>query len=797
MADLPKRARAGAGSSAGGSRGGAEDGRAARMDESGPLAFMAKNPVAANLLMVLLLAGGIAMLSQIKREVFPEFELDLVLINVAYPGASPEEVEQGVVLAVEEAVRGLDDVKEVRSTAREGVGSVSVELLSGTNTDRALSDIKAAVDRITSFPVDAERPVVSLAASKRAVLSLLVYGDVDEKSLRTLAEETRAGLLLDPNVTVAELSLVRPLEIGIEVSQENLRRYGLTLEAVADAVRRASVEIPAGGIKTGKGEVLLRMTERRDLGVEFENIVVLSRPDGSQVRLSEIATIDDGFRDTDQEAFFNGKRAAAVEVFRIGEEGPIEVSQAVHDYVERHRDALPPGVAFAVWNDRSEVYKQRQDLLLRNAYLGLALVLLVLGLFLEIRLAFWVTLGIPISFAGSLLFLPWLDLSLNMISLFAFIVTLGLVVDDAIVVGEAVHKHQRDGMKLVQAAIAGAREVAAPVTFSILTTIIAFTPLLAVPGVAGKFFRNIPLVVIAVLAVSLIESLYVLPAHLAEGKHVLTTLIGAPFRIVDSLVKKLTGRSFVGFVVHQQQRFSDAVEWFIQHIYAWSLQVCLRWRYATLAFFVAGLVLTVGLVAGGRVQFTFLPKIDSDVVQAQLEMPVGTPVQLTRKLQQRMLQSARETLEQYGGEQRLSRGILSEIGTGMAGGVGALGARDGGGHLATVRLFLLPGDQRDVSSRVIAQAWRERLGDIAGPESRRFRAIFLTTLSTVGGLTPLIMEKDMQARFLIPMAISIAAGVAFATILTLVLIPSLLGILNDLRRITHRITNGFWAEREA
>lgn len=688
----------------------------------GPLAWMAHNPVASNLLMAVLLLGGYLTLPNVKQEVFPEFELDLVLVNVPYPGASPEEVEQGVVLAVEEAVRGIDGVKEVTSTSSEGAGVAVIELLLGADRDRALADVKSAVDRITSFPADAERPIVSLATRQQGVVSLVIYGPTSEKTLRQLAEEARAGLLAMPEITVAELWGERPLEISIEVPQENLRRYGMTLDQVAAAVRSASVELPGGGVKTGKGEILLRVAERRDIGREFEDIVVLARPDGTSVRLSDIADVRDGFSEVDREVRFNGQPAARIQVYRIGDQGPIDVSGAVHRFVADYEQALPPGVQVTTWEDRSEMYAGRVDLLRRNSILGLVLVIAVLGLFLNVRLAFWVTMGIPISFVGSLLFLPTMEVSINMISLFAFIVTLGMVVDDAIIVGEAIHKHRRDGMSLEHAAVAGVREVAGPVTFSILTTVIAFMPLLFVPGPAGKFFRNIPLVVIAVLAISLIESVLVLPAHLAEKKHFFTTVLGSPFVLINNASKRVLGFGIIDRIEARQERFGSGVEWFVEHVYGPVMEFAGRWRYLTIATAIGSLVLTFGLIGGGRVKSTFFPKIDGDVIGARLEMPVGTPVAETRKYQQRMLETAQVLLEEKSGDGQISRGVFAEIGgPGMRG--ATAGAREGSGasHTADVMVFMVDSADREISSSEFARLWRERVGEIPGAEKLSFK----------------------------------------------------------------------------
>lgn len=672
-------------------------------ESRGPLAWMAKNGVAANLLMFVVIVGGLVFLTNLKQEVFPEFELDLVLVNVPYPGASPSEVEQGVVLAVEEAVRGLDGVKEVRSTTAEGVATVAVELLLGADKDRALADVKSAVDRITSLPQDAERPVVSLASNRRGVISLVIYGDLDTYALRGLAEQARDELLEDPNITYAELAAISPPEISIEVPHDNLRRYNLTLEEVANRIGRASVELPGGGMKTPGGEVLVRTTERRDVGEEFGEVVVLSRPDGTQVRVRDIAAVQDGFQDDDQEAYFNGQRAALVKVYRVGNETPISVAQAVKDYIVRAQPKLPPGVQLATWNDAADVYAQRVDLLRRNGTVGLVLVLLTLGLFLQPRLAFWVTLGIPISFIGSFLFLPAWDVSLNMISLFAFIVTLGIVVDDAIVVGEAIYKRREDGLAPMAAAIAGVQEVAVPVIFSVMTTVVAFFPLLLVPGVSGKFFMNIPTVVIAVLALSLIESLLILPAHLGHASGFVHTALGYA----------------LGWLRRPQQRFGRGLKEFIELRYGPLVRRAVAHRYVTVAASVAILLTAIGLVVGGRVQTGFLPKIDSDRVTANLSMPFGAAADQTRAAMNRVLQAGQSVAADNGGDEIL-RGVFSQIG-GQSAGFGAAGASaPRGGHLAQVSVYLVASDGRDITAREFARQWRERVGPIPGIDTLAF-----------------------------------------------------------------------------
>ncbi len=676
----------------------------------GVLAWFARNSVASNVIMILLLVGGIVLaLTSVKQEVFPEVEIDQVLINVPYPGASPAEVEEGVILAIEQAVLGLDGVKEVRSTAAEGTAVVAVELLLGTNRDRALNDVKSAVDRVTSFPQDIERPVIALATNRRQVVSVVLHGDVAdaERVLHELAERVRFDLLAKDDITYVDITGTRPLEIAVEVPQEQLRRHALTIGEIAGAVRAASIDVPAGLLKTRSGEVLLRTTERREAGREFRDITLRSRPDGSRLRLGDIATIEDGFREEDRVARFDGERAVSVDVYRVGDEGPLEVSAATRAYVEDELPALlPPGIAAEIWADSSEVYADRIDLLMRNARLGLVLVLVVLGLFLEPRLAFWVTLGIPISFAGAMIFLPSADVSINMISLFAFIVVLGMVVDDAIVVGEAIHERRSRGESFAAAAIGGVREVAVPVVFSIATTCVAFAPLLFVPGVSGKFFRNIPIVVMSVLVISLVESLFVLPAHLAHPMPWYLRLVLSPILLPLQLLAKL--------------RTEQGLLWFVRKLYQPALEAALRWRYLTMAIAIAIGLGTCGLPASGRLQFTFLPKVEGDTITANLRMPVGTPAAVTTELEARIVDAAQAVISEHGGDEIL-RGLYSQIGSSMGGSSGPMNsATSAGAHLSGAMVYLVSMDRREITTAEFAERWRERIGEIPGAEALTF-----------------------------------------------------------------------------
>ena len=680
------------------------------------ISWMANNPVAANLMMLVCIIGGIIMvMTQVKQEIFPEFEVDTVIITVAYPGASPEEVEQGIILSAEEAVRGIEGVKEVRSTATEGVAIITVELMTDANKNKVSTDIKNAIDRITTFPPDAEEPLVQIPTTRRQVISLVIYGDVSENTLKELAESARDDLLQNDRITQVEVGGVRPREITIEIPSRVLRSYDVTIDDIAAVIKRSAVEVPAGGIETKGGEILLKTDERRDLGSDFENIIVISTADGGKIRLGDIAKITDGFEDTDNATYFDGKRAVSVEVFRIGDQTPIEVANIVKEYEKSLEKILPEGVKSAIWLDRSQFYYERIDLLKRNAMLGLVLVLVILGLFLEIRLAFWVTMGIPTAFLGSFLFLPIYDVSINMISLFAFIVTLGLVVDDAIVVGENVYvwRQETDGSKkgFLSGSIFGTSEVATPVVFSVLTTLAAFAPLLFVPGTMGKIFKIIPLIIIAVLTLSLVESLFILPAHLGHlGKPRETGLFGLLYRMqqwVGRLVEK-TADKFYGPIV----RFS------------------VNYRWVTFSIGIFMLLVSVGLVKGGRVSVVFFPKIESDWVVAKAALPFGVNISETLYVKERLEKAAEEVIAANSTStgKSISKGILTPI---------------SGTESVNVLVSLVPSSERNIGATAFANQWREKVGRIPGLESLEFD-------STAGGpsggkpIDIMLIHKDME-----------------------------------------------------
>ncbi|WP_022667849.1 efflux RND transporter permease subunit [Desulfospira joergensenii] len=656
-----------------------------KTESRGALAWMAGNSVAANLLMAVLLVGGLFMGFTIKQEVFPEFSLDVVNISISYPGASPEEVETGIILAVEEAVQDLEGIDEITASANEGSAAIMVEAMEGADINRLWQEIKSEVDRISTFPDESEDPVITIVSRKREVVRLALHGDVPETTMRELADQIRDELLMDKGITQVELEGVRDREIQVEIPGAVLRRYGLTLGDVAQAISQASVELGGGSIKTRGGDILLRVKDRRDYAAQYARLPVIIQEDGSRVMLEDIAQVTEGFEESESWASFNGKRAVTIAVHRVGEQTPTQVAKAAKAAVQQINASLPEGVGLSIVRDMSKIFAQRADLLLRNAYLGLGLVFFFLALFLEIRLAFWVSLGIPISFLGSFLFLAPTGFSINMVSMFAFIVTLGIVVDDAVVVGENVYFFRRQGLSFLEAAIRGTRNIAMPVVFSVITNMVAFIPLMFVPGFMGKVFKTIPFVVIAVFGVSLIESLFILPAHLSHQKR------GSffPLNILESW----------------QESFSQSFETFVRKVYGGFLFRLLAFRYAVIAFGLALLMITAGYVASGRMGMVMFPKTESNYAFCEAELPYGSPEENIRQIEAFLVEKAGQVVKENGGE-KLSTGIYSYV-------------RD---NRIRTRIYLTDPGVRPKSTAEVTRIWREKTGRIPGLETISFES---------------------------------------------------------------------------
>ena len=659
--------------------------------------WLAGNPVAANLLMVLLVVSGLMAAATISVEVFPEVELDRISIRVPYLGAAPEEVESGVVVRVEESIQNIDGIKEIVSTASEGSASIVVEIELGADPRHVFHEVTNNVQEITTFPIETERPIIRELATRSKVMDIAVAGDTDVAVLKTIAERVRDGLVAMPDVSQVEIVSVPRYEISIEVSEVALRRHQITFDQVASAVRRSSLDVPGGSLRTDRGEILLRTVGQAYRGADYENLVFWTRPDGSRLLLSDVATVVDGFAETDQQARFDEVTAVTVSVYRSGEQSALDVAAAVREYVERADAWLPEGVTLTVWQDQTQALSDRLAIMLNNGAMGFALVLLVLSLFLQMRLAFWVSLGIPIAFLGAIAVMPYLDMTINMVSCFAFILVLGVLVDDAIMVGENIHRHQEAHGDGLRGAIEGAQEISKPVIFAVLTTAAAFLPLLFVPGAFGKIFRIIPIVVIPCLLFSLVESLGILPAHLAHTRR------GNP----------------PGPWRRLQQRFANGLMWLVRKGYEPFLEAALRWRYVTAAVGLSSLMLTAGIALSGWTNFRFFPSIENEFMSVSVTMPLGTPVEVTSEAVARFETGAarlRVRLNDETGTDHF-RHVATVIGdqpSQAAGGrVGDVGLSDGAdAHLGEVTIELAPAELRTYSSEQLGLLWREETGPV-------------------------------------------------------------------------------------
>ena len=685
------------------------------------IGWFADNTVAANLLMILMVTGGIFTMFSIRKEIVPQVDTNLIVVTVPYPGATPQEVQDSICVRMEEELEGISGVKRMTSTAAENAGTVRLELLSGTDSIVVLNTVKNLVDSIDNFPEEAERPVVQEIEAIKQVISVAVSGNVDERSLKVIAEHVRDEISSLEGITKTKLTNVRPYEISIEVSEAKLRMYGLTFSEVANAVRRSSSDLPGGSIKTKGGEILLRTLGQSYLGLEFEEIVLRTNSDGARVRLADVADVVDGFAETDNRARFDGKRAALVQVFRVGNQSVFEISDAVHAYVDEAKDRMPAGVSLTVWRDDTEILESRLELLLRNGWQGFILVFILLALFLRLELAIWVVLGIPISFLGALWVLPspYVDVTINLISLFGFIVVLGIVVDDTIVIGENVYTHMRKGVPSLEAAKRGTIEMAKPVIFAILTTIAAFSVMLGIGGIMGQFASAIPLVVIPCLCFSLVEALLILPAHLRYVR-------------VNKQQRGLA-RIWTRF----QSKFSGGLENFVLRQFRPFLDLCLRWRYTSLATGAVMFLVSISVVLGGRLEFVFFPSIDSDVVNAVVTMPIGTPIEVTQAAVDKLERSARKACSEVDdggnvGDPKLLRFLMASTGsqpffTEQQQNSGLLVGLQSASHLGEVTLQILSSDEREISSKALANRWRELTGSIEDSVELKFISNLITS----------------------------------------------------------------------
>lgn len=662
------------------------------------IAWFARNSVAANLLMIsIVIAGLFSLFRFIPLEIFPSVEVNQITVSMSLRGATPEDVEKGISIRIEEAVQDLTGIRKIISRSSEGRARVTIEVDSGYNPRDMLADIKSRVDAINTFPGDAEKPVISFNERKREVIVVTVASDYGEKETREYAEVVRDELLRIPGITQVELEGVRNYEIAIEVSQDKLRQYNLSIAQVTTAIRNSSLDASSGNLKSSGGEILLRSKGQAYRKDEFSVIAVKTNPDGSILRLGDLATIRDDFEENPVRTRFNGREAAFLEVYRIGQQSAIDVAEKVRNYLGEQQATLPQGYELSFWDDDSQIVKNRLATLTSNALQGGILVLALLTLFLRPSIAFWVFIGIPVAFMGAFLIMPLFGVTLNILSLFGFILVLGIVVDDAIVTGENIYTHLKNAESGEEAAIRGTQEVAVPVTFGILTTVVAFLPLAFIEGNRSAFFAQIPFVVVPVLLFSLIESKFVLPAHL---KHI---------KLRHEKRKSNRLEQF-------QERFADGFEHAILKYYRPMLDRALRFKLVTLSIYVGVFVIMISLIMSGWTKFIFFPRIPSETVRVTLTLPTGTPFEITDRHIRRITEKAAFLRDKYVDDVS-GESIITNILT-------TTGGRGGTSHQGRVRFEIIPPEQREstITANDLAREWRRLIGPVPGAESLTFRA---------------------------------------------------------------------------
>lgn len=665
----------------------------------GVINWFARNSVAANLLMVFIIVYGLASLFRIPLEVFPGFELDGVVINTTLRGASPAEVEENLTIPTEEAIQDIQGIRNLTSTSDEGRSRIVVEIDKAHDVEKVLDDIKQRVDAISTYPDEVDRPQIYVPSRNREVISVVIAGDLPEVEIHRLAARVRDDIEALPRVSSVGISGLRDFEISIEVSEERLRQYGLTLAKLAQAINSNSLDLAAGAIDTTSGEILLRTKGQAYTVDDFGQIAILSRDDGSRVTLADIATIRDGFDEEPLIQHFNDQRSVEIDVFRTGNQSAIAVADDVKAYLENARETMPDGVFLGYWRDNSAIVKARLGTLLKSAWQGGLLIILLLTLFLRFWVAIWVFIGVPISVLGGIATMHYTGVTFNLVSLFAFILVLGIVVDDAIVTGESIYTRMRKNPNRLEAAIQGTHDVAVPVTFGVLTTVAAFMPLLMVEGIRGKIFAQIPMIVIPVLLFSLVESKLILPAHMSH---------------LNFFDKRKPNP-----LVRLQRAIANGLETAIIRLYRPGLTFALRNRYPTIALFAGAAIIVISIVIGGHVRFVFFPRIPSEVATVNLIMPLGTSFEVTGKHIESITRSAESMRESYinpdTGESVI-RDIMSLT--------GSAGWRDRGSHVGRVMFEITPPEKRslEVSTQDLIREWRERIGVIPGAEELNFRA---------------------------------------------------------------------------
>ena len=648
--------------------------------------WFARNAVAANLLMFILLLGGLYSVLTIKKESQPPIDTNFVTVSMPFLGSSPEDVEEGILIKIEEAIQDIEGIQEIISTGRRGIGNVQIEVSSGYDVLEVMNEIKSRVDAISTFPDNTENPIISRTRFQQQVNLVSVYGDVDERTLKEYVKQIRNEIVSLPGITRAEILGSRPYEISIEVSEFTLEKFSLTLSEVATAIRRGSLDLPAGSIRSNSGDIQLRTKGQAYTGRDFEDILIRTNADGSRVLLKDIANIHDAFADTSRFSEFNGKQAFSIRVLSVGDQNELDISQTVRDYVAEKQVSMPSGVGLAAWADVTYYLKGRLDMMVKNLVIGALLVFMSLALFLRLKLAFWVMVGLPVAFLGTLFLMPSFGITINLISLFGFILVLGIVVDDAIVIGESAYTSMRAKGHSIDNILEGVFKVAMPATFGVLTTIAAFIPILMISGIMGKFFSSIGWVVALCLVFSIVESKLILPAHLAHMK-----------------VKHYSGNKN-NALIRFQRFFSEGLHTFVDKHYSPFLVKCLKRRYLTLSVFFSLLILTIGLLAGGILRSVFFPDIAADFVQVNLQMNEGTPASRTHDALRQLQNGLWKLDAEISAEKGVSSGALVSS-------VLSFARDDMNGQIITE---LVKEQDAFISGPEVLRRWRENVGEIPG-----------------------------------------------------------------------------------
>jgi multidrug efflux pump subunit AcrB len=662
-----------------------------------------RNTIMANILLVLIFAAGALAVSVMVREDLPDIAMDEITVSVEYPGVDPLEAEDGVTRKVEEALEDIEGIKEYTTFSSESFSLALIEVDESFDSGTVLNRVRSDIGAISTFPPQAEKPVINELIHRKSVMTLYLTGDMPEKRMIEWAKQVKDELRQFPEVGTVEIMGTRDYEIGVEVPAERLRRFGITLDDVAQAIQAGNLNLSGGAIRGASERIRIRTQGRKYTAPELASIVVKADPEGHIITLDRLAEIKDGLVEDPVLASVDGAPTVLLTVYKNSDQDTIRLSERIKKYLADANRQLPPGALINILFDNAEALKNRINLLTRNGLFGLCLVFLLLWMFLDLRLSFWVGLGIPISLAGGLFILYALGGSINMVSIFGFIMVLGIVVDDAIVVGEAIHTQNKLGLSRSRAALAGLAEVGLPVLIAVLTTIVTFLPLLFITGVMGKFISILPAVVIACLVVSLVECAFLLPAHLAHSK------TSAKNQVKNRPLKQLS--NFHHFT-------SQGLETLAQRIYNPVLTFALRWRYAMVSGFLAVLMATVGLLAGGFLKFEELPDTESFVVTATAQYPDGTPWTVTQK----GLEHLEKALDRLNAKVQIPEGKelvqrrLRLLGQAPAGDV----KRPDTGpqpHLGMVQAVLLDAETRGISTNDIVAMWEDEIGGLPGVES--------------------------------------------------------------------------------